>query len=186
MSKVKDSDKLSKATASKATSSKSTSSKATSSKSTASKAAASKPKSSKTTSSKSKVSKSKTSKSNETSKSGTGVSMDIIEVEQSEIELPTQNIVQYESDYRTIMANYDPSKNKSPPVLTIYEVPLLIGKRATQLAEGARPLIAVVPGSNHIDIAEEELRQKKIPFMIKRTVGGNVEYWKIEDLEVEF
>ena len=42
------------------------------------------------------------------------------------------------------------------------------------------------PGNNHIEIAEEELRQKKIPFMIKRTVGGHVEYWKIEDLEVDF
>ena len=181
MSKVKDSDKSSNSTTSKSTASKSKVSKSTASKSKVSKTTASKSKSSKTTSSKSKVSKSK-----ETNKSGSGVSMDIIEVEQPEIELPTQNIVQYESDYRTIMANYDPSKNKSPAVLTIYEVPLLIGKRATQLAEGARPLIAVAPGNNHIDIAEEELRQKKIPFMIKRTVGGHVEYWKIEDLEVDF
>lgn len=92
----------------------------------------------------------------------------------------------HESDYRQIMLDYNVSKNKSPPILTDYEIPLMIGKRATQIAYGARPLITVKPGMNHIDIAEEELRQKKIPFMVKRYVGNNPEYWRIEDLEVNF
>jgi len=32
------------------------------------------------------------------------------------------------------------------------------------------------------DIVIEELKQKKIPFIIKRRVGNSVEYWKLEDL----
>ncbi len=104
-------------------------------------------------------------------------------VQEPEVEIIS---TEYDSDYRQIMMDYDPSKNKSPPILSIYEVPLMIGKRATQIAYGAHPLIEIKPGMTHIDIAEGELRQKKIPFMIRRHVGGKPEYWRIEDLEVDF
>lgn len=89
-----------------------------------------------------------------------------------------------EYDYQNIIMNYDINNNKSINVLTQYEISVIIGKRASQIAMGALPLIKVTSNMNHIDIAEEELRQKKTPFIIKREIGERAEYWKIEDLEL--
>jgi DNA-directed RNA polymerases I, II, and III subunit RPABC2 len=89
-----------------------------------------------------------------------------------------------EYDYQNIIMNYNINNNKSINVLTQYEISVILGKRASQIAMGALPLIKVTPNMNHIDIAEEELRQKKTPFIIKREIGEKAEYWKIEDLEL--
>ena len=72
------------------------------------------------------------------------------------------------------------------PVLTKYERARLIGLRATQLANGAQPLVSV-PNTviNELIIAEEELKQKKLPFIIRRPMpNGGSEYWKLKDLMV--
>ena len=95
-------------------------------------------------------------------------------------QLETSSIL--ENDYRSILASYDPAKNKSRPIISIYERSLLIGKRATQIAYGANPLISVEPGMNEVAIAEEELRQRRIPLIIKRTIGDHTEYWKPGDM----
>lgn len=87
-------------------------------------------------------------------------------------------------DYRYIITNYDFSKNKTLPRITRYEKALLVGKRATQIEEGANPNVKVLPGQTSIDIAEEELRQRTIPFIIKRPIGNKFEYWKPSDMEV--
>ena len=87
-----------------------------------------------------------------------------------------------DDDYRDILMRYDVKKNKSRPIITIYERTLLIGKRATQIAYGALPNIEVNPGMSVIQIAEEELKQRKIPLVIKRTIGDHVEYWKPSDM----
>jgi DNA-directed RNA polymerases I, II, and III subunit RPABC2 len=89
-----------------------------------------------------------------------------------------------EYDYQNIIMNYNINNNKSINVLTQYEISVILGKRASQIAMGALPLIKVTSNMNHIDIAEEELRQKKTPFIIKREIGERAEYWKIEDLEL--
>ena len=90
------------------------------------------------------------------------------------------------NDYRLIMKDYDIHKNKSRPIMTSYEKTLIIGERATQIAYGAEPTITVQPGMTEIDMATEELRQRKCPFIIKRHIGDVVEYWRPEDLEVRF
>jgi len=87
-------------------------------------------------------------------------------------------------DYRYIITNYDFSKNKTLPKITKYEKALIVGKRAKQIEEGANPNVKVLPGQTSIDIAEEELRQRKIPFIIKRPIGNKFEYWKPIDMEV--
>jgi DNA-directed RNA polymerase I, II, and III subunit RPABC2 len=87
-------------------------------------------------------------------------------------------------DYRYIITNYDFSKNKTLPKITKYEKALLVGKRAKQIEEGANPNVKVLPGQTSIDIAEEELRQRKTPFIIKRPIGNKFEYWKPIDMEV--
>lgn len=100
----------------------------------------------------------------------------------TQAELETSSIL--DNDYRTILASYDPSKNKSRPIITIYERTLLIGKRAGQISFGANPLIPVEPGMTEIEIAEQELKQRKIPLIIKRTIGDHTEYWKPADMIV--
>ena len=87
-------------------------------------------------------------------------------------------------DHRFVMKNYDYTKNKTLPKITKFEKALLIGKRAKQIEDGANPNIKVMPGQDAIKIAEEELRQRKIPFIIKRPIGNTFEYWKPADMEV--
>lgn len=71
------------------------------------------------------------------------------------------------------------------PILSKYEKARILGIRADQLNKGAYPFIEV---DEHIidgyKIAELELKEKKIPFIIQRPLpGGNCEFWKLEDLE---
>ena len=87
-------------------------------------------------------------------------------------------------DFRYVMMNYDYTKNKTAPRITKYEKSLLIGKRATQLEAGASPNIKTNIGQSVISIAEEELRQRKIPLIIKRPIGNTFEYWKPAHMEV--
>ena len=89
------------------------------------------------------------------------------------------------NDYREIKNKYDINNNKSQKVLTDYELAVLIGNRATQLALNAPPLIDNIEGMDHIQIAEEELRQKKSPFLFCRTIGNKEEYYKLDDIIVD-
>ena len=34
------------------------------------------------------------------------------------------------------------------------------------------------------EVVEEELRQRKTPFMIKKQIGNRVEYWRLDDMEI--
>ena len=76
--------------------------------------------------------------------------------------------------------------HKTIPYLTKYEKARVLGQRAKQIESGAKPFVKVP--ENIIDgyiIAELELKEKKIPFIIKRPIpGGAFEYWNIKDLEI--
>jgi len=76
--------------------------------------------------------------------------------------------------------------HKTIPILTKYERARILGQRAKQIESGAKPLVKVP--DNIIDgylIAELELREKKIPFVIKRPLpDGSSEYWNVKDLEI--
>ena len=88
-------------------------------------------------------------------------------------------------DYRNILTNYDFTKNITRARITKYEKALLIGKRAKQLEEGASPNVKVLEGQTSvIEIAEEELRQRVIPLIIRRPNGNSYEYWRPRYMEV--
>jgi DNA-directed RNA polymerase subunit K/omega len=76
--------------------------------------------------------------------------------------------------------------HKTLPILTKYERTRVLGQRAKQINSGIKPLINV--SENILDgyiIAEMELKEKKIPFIIRRPLpNGGLEYWKLEDLEI--
>lgn len=52
--------------------------------------------------------------------------------------------------------------------LTKFEIAKIIGTRATQLSQGAIPQIDITGLDNSYDIAMQEFKQNKIPFIIKR------------------
>lgn len=76
--------------------------------------------------------------------------------------------------------------HKTVPFLTKYEKTRVLGQRSKQIECGAKPLVKVP--ENVIEgyiIAELELQQKRIPFIIKRPIpGGAFEYWNLKDLEI--
>lgn len=76
--------------------------------------------------------------------------------------------------------------HRTIPYLTKYEKARILGQRAKQIETGAKPLVKIP--ENIVDsyiIAELELREKKIPFIIRRPIpGGACEYWNLRDLEV--
>lgn len=88
-------------------------------------------------------------------------------------------------DYRDFYMNYRPEKNKTKNRITENEIALVLGKRATQIENGAKPFIEVKPGMSVVDIAKQELIEKKIPYMIKRTIGNETVIWKLKDLQIK-
>jgi len=76
--------------------------------------------------------------------------------------------------------------HKTIPFLTKYEKTKVLGQRSKQIECGAKPFVKVP--ENIVDgyiIAELELQQKRIPFIIKRPIpGGAFEYWNLKDLEI--
>ena len=88
-------------------------------------------------------------------------------------------------DYTEIISNYDPTKNKTKNILTKYECVKLIGLRAQQLESSAEPLIEIKPGQkfDSREIAKQELRERKLPFFIRRTLpNGSKEVWRLDDM----
>lgn len=92
------------------------------------------------------------------------------------------NLMEHTDFYK----NYDIAQYKTEPIMSKYEYTQVLGLRVQQIERGAEPLIKVTNDLNTPElIAEEELRQRKTPFIIKRKVGNTYEYWKIEDLSIE-
>ena len=76
------------------------------------------------------------------------------------------------------------AKHTTYPFLTNYERTKVISYRASQIASGAKPHIVVPEGITeaHI-IAQMELEEKKLPFLIKRPLpDGTFEVWRLADL----
>ena len=76
--------------------------------------------------------------------------------------------------------------HKTVPILTKFEKTKILGLRAKQLNNGAKPMIVLK--TQIIDgylIALKELEEKKIPVIIRRPLPNNTsEYWHLQDLEV--
>ena len=79
--------------------------------------------------------------------------------------------------------NKDPN-HRSVPFLTQYERTKIIGMRANQLSQGARPYITVPEYVSDVgEIARLELTERRLPFIISRPMpDGSHEYWRLSDL----
>jgi DNA-directed RNA polymerase I, II, and III subunit RPABC2 len=75
--------------------------------------------------------------------------------------------------------------HRTSPFITKYEKTRILGMRAKQINAGAQPFVQVpVTMIDGYLIAELELKEKKIPFVLRRPLpNGTFEYWSIKDLE---
>lgn len=75
--------------------------------------------------------------------------------------------------------------HRTLPFLTKFERARILGQRAKQINSGAPPFVKIP--DKFIDgyaIAELELAEKVIPFIIRRPLlNGGSEYWRVQDLE---
>ena len=81
---------------------------------------------------------------------------------------------------------YYSMEKKTKPFLTKYEKTKLLGVRAQMIANGATPLISVPNDvTDTLTIAKLELKEKKIPLLIRRYLPDSTyEDWRLEDLVV--
>ena len=71
------------------------------------------------------------------------------------------------------------------PFLTKYEKARVIGARALQISKNAPILVANQDETDPILIAEKELRDGKIPFIIRRFLpDGSYEDWAVKELKL--
>ena len=76
------------------------------------------------------------------------------------------------------------------PYFTDYELVALIGIRAQQIADGARPLVSlegmITSDADFVrQVAEVEIQQRKLPFIVHRRLpNGTSEYWSASELSI--
>mgnify|MGYP006088357739 FL=1 len=81
--------------------------------------------------------------------------------------------------------NYDKNKNITKPILNKYEKATVMIMRCEQINSGSMPYIKEYEKYNTIEeIVEEELKQKKIPFIIKRSIINSFDYWKLHEMDL--
>lgn len=90
------------------------------------------------------------------------------------------NVISYDE----ILEKSNNKKKKTVPFLNKFEKARLLGVRIQQLSCGAEPKINTSGFESIIEIVEEELKQRKIPLIIKRNLpNGESEEWKLEEFE---
>lgn len=88
--------------------------------------------------------------------------------------------------FQDVVDRYDPPKNQSRPVLTKFERAKVIGLRMEQLSRGSRPMVEVAEGDTVRDVALRELSQKKMPYVLARSMpNGTTEYFRVGDLQTK-
>ncbi len=79
----------------------------------------------------------------------------------------------------------DDTKRTTTPYLTKYEKARIIGARALQISKNAPIFVNAENETDPILIAEKELREHKIPFIIRRFLpDGSYEDWAVKDLKL--
>ena len=88
-------------------------------------------------------------------------------------------------DINIFRKNYESLKKQNITSLYLnkYEITKILSKRCEQLENGCNPLIKDYEIYNNVyDIALQELKNKKIPFILNRLINNKYEYFKLEDL----
>ena len=103
----------------------------------------------------------------------------------SETQILLQHHPEIWVDYAdTIQQKLDKKERVCYPFLTQFEKTKVLSFRASQLAQGSKPYIAVPDDVTDVyTIAKMELKERRLPFIIKRPLpDGDYEYWRITEL----
>ena len=73
----------------------------------------------------------------------------------------------------------------SKNLLTSYEFVRIIGERTKQLTLGAKPLLKDYGELTYEQIAIQELKNKIIPYQIRRVVNNKYEIWDLDELRID-
>jgi DNA-directed RNA polymerase I, II, and III subunit RPABC2 len=102
----------------------------------------------------------------------------------------SSQVLSIPDDY-TKIRSADRATYRSLPIMTKYEFDQIIGLRTMHLSRGAPPLVdidenyTVVSNINLREIAQRELVEKRLPYMVKRMMpNGKAEYWSVADLDI--
>jgi DNA-directed RNA polymerase I, II, and III subunit RPABC2 len=86
--------------------------------------------------------------------------------------------------YKNVLEDIEKKVKKTIPLLTKFERARIMGVRKQQLAYGAKPRIDITNLKSIDEIVEQELFQRKIPFIIRRMLPNSTyEDWKLEEFE---
>ena len=89
------------------------------------------------------------------------------------------------TSYNDILNTIQNNKKKTFPVLTKFEKTKIMGVRIQQLTNGSKSTIDTSNLHSIKKIVEEELKQRKIPFIIRRFLPNSTyEDWKLEEFEI--
>ena len=80
-----------------------------------------------------------------------------------------------------------PKENHSTtPYMTKYEKARILGTRALQISMNAPPMVDIEGEIDPLKIAEKELREKKIPMIVRRYLpDGSYEDWPLDRLTID-
>ncbi|KAI1730800.1 RNA polymerase rpb6 domain-containing protein [Ditylenchus destructor] len=71
------------------------------------------------------------------------------------------------------------------PFMTKYERARILGTRALQIAMGAPVMVELEGESDPLEIARKELKDRKIPIVIRRYLpDGSFEDWGVDELQI--
>ncbi|KMZ65003.1 DNA-directed RNA polymerase [Zostera marina] len=77
-------------------------------------------------------------------------------------------------------------ERKTSKYMTKYERARILGTRAVQISMNAPVMVELAGETDPLEIAMKELRQRKIPFTIRRYLpDGSYEDWGVDELIVE-
>ena len=97
--------------------------------------------------------------------------------------MSSTKIIENIEDPNIFYDKYDSSKNITSKYLSKYEKTKVIYERIQQISNGSISYLNDVGKyDNIIDIVNAELSESKIPFIIKRKIGDNYEYWRLSDM----
>lgn len=98
--------------------------------------------------------------------------------DEEEVEPPTTDLVR---DY-TIVA---PEKRITSDRMSLFECTRILGDRSRHIDNGARPYIDISNYTSSLEIAYNELIQRRTPMSVVRHVGNNrVEIWRVREMTI--
>jgi DNA-directed RNA polymerase I, II, and III subunit RPABC2 len=84
----------------------------------------------------------------------------------------------------TLLDKLNSPNKQTNPFFTKYEKAKCIGFRAEMLANGSNTTVNTEGMTDVVKIAEKELKERKLPLIIQRTLpDGTTEYWRLDELE---